>query len=55
MLGKEFMMRQELIDAAEASGLSTMPIEYELVHSCAICAILLLELCNWLRFRVSSQ
>ncbi|KAG0576544.1 hypothetical protein KC19_5G088600 [Ceratodon purpureus] len=27
MLGKEFMMRQELIDAAEASGLSTMPIE----------------------------
>lgn len=31
MLGKEFMMRQELIDAAEASGLATMPIEYVLV------------------------
>lgn len=27
MLGKEFMMRQELIDAAESSGLATMPIE----------------------------
>ena len=26
-LGKDFMMKQELIDAAEASGLSTMPIE----------------------------
>jgi hypothetical protein len=25
--GKEYMMKQELIDAAEASGLSHMPIE----------------------------
>lgn len=36
MLGKEFMMRQELIDAAEASGLASMPIEYVLIHFCAV-------------------
>ena len=30
--GNEFMCKQELIDAAEASGLSRVPIGY--VHSC---------------------
>lgn len=39
MLGKEFMMRQELIDAAESSGLATMPIEYVLILFCTLCDI----------------
>lgn len=44
MVGKETMLRQELIDAADASGLATMPIEYVLIHFCALCAILVCDL-----------
>lgn len=44
MKGKEFMMRQELIDAAESSGLANMPIEYVHLHFYALCAILVCDL-----------
>jgi hypothetical protein len=54
MLGKEFMMRQELIDAAESSGLATMPIEYVLIRFCVVCAILLFDLAIG-QVRVSTQ
>lgn len=48
------MLRQELIDAAEASGLATMPIEYVLKSSPALFVLfcfLIVHLTNF-EFRV---
>lgn len=42
--GNEFMCKQELIDAAEASGLSRVPIMYVVIHyiSSALCHLCLI-------------